>query len=238
MRLPPLQQGKILKRYKRFFTDLQLSNGEVVTAHTPNTGSMRSCLTPGMDALVSEKRTPERKLPYTLEMTSNGESYIGVNTSLTNHLAHEALTGGIIEELKNYSKIQREYKIGKSRIDFYLEGPALPPCLMEVKNVSLRESDTVAYFPDSVSERGQKHLQELLDFLDKGNRAAMLFIIQRQDVTAFSPAYHIDPIYSRLLKVAFDRGVDILPYVCKLGPQEIVVEKKLPLIFNSAFTLQ
>ncbi|OFZ17118.1 MAG: hypothetical protein A2X86_01305 [Bdellovibrionales bacterium GWA2_49_15] len=232
MQFPTLIRGKILKRYKRFFTDLELDGGEVITAHTPNTGSMRTCLAPGMVGLVSERRGPTRKLPYTLEMTFNGESYIGVNTSLTNQIAYEALTEGNIGELKQYQKIQREFKIGNSRIDFYLEQEGAPPCLTEVKNVSLREEDGIAYFPDSVSVRGQKHLHELLAFAEKGNDAAMLFIITREDVKAFSPASHIDPVYSDLLKRVFDRGIAILPYSCKLGPEGIVVEKKLPLLFN------
>jgi len=232
---PPLIEGKIIQRYKRFFTDLELANGEKVTAHTPNTGSMRGCLAAGEAGFIQKYESTTRKLPYGLELTSVGGSLIHVNTSKTNALVEEALQNKVISELSDYDIIQREYKVGQSRLDFYLSQSHddKQKCFVEVKNVTLKESDdNLAYFPDAVSERGQKHLRELMDLHSKGHAAAMIYVIGRQDVEAMSPAFHVDPKYAELMQMAQAQGVLILPYQCSITRREIKIVKKLPVQYK------
>lgn len=223
----PLTEAVLLKRYKRFLADINI-NGELTTAHVPNTGSMQSCWKPQWKCAVSRSNNPDRKIPLTLELTSNGASWIGVNTGNANKLVKLWLTQGQIPELTGYSVIQPEKKIGESRVDFYLEGHATEPaCYVEVKNVTLK-LDEKAQFPDSVSERGQKHLRELMSLKAQGLRAVMLYVVQREDVMSFSPAHSIDPKYGSLLKEAASKGVEILVYQCKMSLTEITLGKALP----------
>lgn len=223
----PLIEAVLLKRYKRFLADIKLENKEI-TAHVPNTGSMQSCWEPNWKCAISVSDNPSRKMPHTLELTHNGESWIGVNTANANKLAKLWLTQGLLPELQGYSTVIPEKKIGESRIDFYLEGHAtLPPCYVEVKNVTLK-LDGRAQFPDSVSERGQKHLRELTTLKEQGFRTAMLYVVQREDVTSFRPASSIDPEYARLLKLAHTRGVEILVYQCKMDVNELGLKQALP----------
>ncbi len=226
-----IREGKILKRYKRFLADIEFPNGEVITAHTANTGSMTGCWSPGWKVIVSKSTNLKRKLPYSLELTHNGESWIGVNTSRPNSLAQEAIENGVITELSGYITLTREVSIGESRIDILLERES-KKCYVEVKNVTLKTSDGLARFPDSVSERGQKHLRELIQLKEQGHRAVILFIIQREDVDKFAPAYEVDPEYALLLKLADECGVEILAYQCKIEPQEIKVHQRLPAVFE------
>ncbi len=231
MQLPPPVKGIIHKRYKRFLCDIELENGEVITAHTANTGSMKSCWEPGWKVSLSKSSNPKRKLAYSLELTHNGLTWIGVNTARPNSLAQEAIEKEIIPELKGYTSLKREVDVGESRIDILLEKNG-DKCFVEVKNVTLKDSDGLARFPDSVSERGQKHLCELINLKEQGIRAVMLFIIQREDVDKFAPAYEIDPEYALLLKEAQEIGVEILPYQCKMNENEIIVNKRIPLVFE------
>lgn len=225
----PLYEGKILKRYKRFLADIELKSGETITAHTPNTGSMKTCWEPGWKVMVSHHDNPKRKLKYGLELTHNGKTWIGVNTNLPNRLAYEAISKGVIKELSDYDKIRPEVKVGKSRIDLFLsKSQSDDKCYVEVKNVTLIGENNAALFPDAISERGQKHLEELIDLKKQGHRAVMLYIVQRQDVDHFRPAWSIDKRYSELVLEAQDKGVEILAYQCQMGPEEIVVTKKLP----------
>ena len=223
----PVLKGKILKRYKRFLADIELENGEMITAHTANTGSMKTCWEPGWDVLVSFHDNPKRKLKYSLEMTHNGNSWIGVNTSLPNKLGKEAIEDGTIKELQGYKTLKPEAKIGKSRIDILLKDGPSDECYVEIKNVTLLGEKKKALFPDSVSERGQKHLRELTELKKQGIRAAMLYIVQREDVNSFSPAKDIDPEYARLLKEAYDEGVEVLAYQCSLNEDEIKIQKPI-----------
>jgi sugar fermentation stimulation protein A len=223
----PLIEAVLLKRYKRFLADVDLG-GEIITAHVPNTGSMTSCWEPGQKCAISKSSNPARKLPYTLEFSSTGEGWIGVNTANANKLAHLWLTQELIPELAGYSNIQPEKKIGNSRIDFYLEGHAShPPCYVEVKNVTLK-LDGVAQFPDAVSERGQKHLIELMELKKQGLRAVMLYVVQREDVDLMRPAHSIDKKYGELLKEAHAIGVEIYAYQCKMDLREIGFGRSLP----------
>ncbi len=225
-----LIEGIILKRYKRFLADIEIE-GKVITAHTANTGSMKTCWEPGWKVAVSFHDNPKRKLKYSLEMTHNGQSWIGVNTSLPNYLSEEAIKDGTILELQGYGEIKREKTIGKSRIDLFLsKHTSLPDCYVEVKNVTMLEPNGMIVFPDGVTERGQKHLIELMQIKKSGLRAAMIFIIQREDAHTFAPAIEIDPTYAKLLKEAQAQGVEILPYQCKINKKEIKVLRKLPFI--------
>lgn len=227
----PLTEAVLLKRYKRFLADIKLGD-ESFTAHVPNTGSMTSCWEPNWKCAISRSDNPARKIAHTLELTYNGETWIGVNTANANKLAHQWLKNDLLTELTGYSVIQPEKKIGESRIDFYLEGhPSLPPCYVEVKNVTLK-LDGVAQFPDTVSERGQKHLRELMQLKKSGHRAAMLYIVQREDVELMKPAHSIDKLYGELLLLAHAVGVEILVYQCKMGTSEIGLKKSLPFLLR------
>jgi len=187
-----LVEGKILKRYKRFLSDIQLENETIITAHTANTGAMTTCWAPGWQVLLSLHDNPKRKYKYSLEMTHNGQTWIGVNTMLPNKLAVEGIENGVIAELQGYDSIQRESKIGDSRLDLLLqkssERKSPEKCYVEVKNVTLLGDNKTALFPDAVSTRGQKHLATLTEIAKGGDRAVMLYIVQREDVNCFSPA--------------------------------------------------
>lgn len=223
----PLTEAILLKRYKRFLADIKLGD-EFITVHVPNTGSMTSCWEPNWKCAVSRSSNPTRKMPYTLELTHNGESWIGVNTANANKLVHLWLKNGLLPECLGYQTITPEKKIGESRIDFYLENhPTLPPLYIEVKNVTLK-LDGVAQFPDAVSERGQKHLRELMKLKKEGSRAAMLYVVQREDVKSMRPAHEIDPAYGRLLEEAHASGVEILVYQCKMDTKELGLGTALP----------
>jgi sugar fermentation stimulation protein A len=225
----PLISGFFIKRYKRFFADILL-DGNIVVAHTANTGSMKQCLGENWPALLSFHDSPTRKLAYSFEMIFNGKSWIGINTSLTNKLAIEAILNGTIKELQGYADLKPEVKTGQSRIDILLSNGVIDPCYVEVKNVTLINDEGHSLFPDSVTERGQKHLRELIDLKKKGIRTVMLFIVQREDCSFFQLENSLDPVYSQLLKQAIHTGVEVLVYQCKLTPQEIFVHKKLEII--------
>ena len=224
-----LIQGKILKRYKRFLSDVELPSGQVITAHTPNTGSMKTCWEPGYTVCLSLSDNPKRKLPYTLELTHNGETWINVNTFRTNHLAVQGIREGVIKELVGYTSLKTEQKVGNSRIDILLEKQGEPPCYVEVKNVTLLGSPKKATFPDSVSIRGLKHLKELEKLTGRGNRSCMLFIVSREDVMSFGPAFSLDPHYAEGFLQAQRAGVEMLIYQCQVSPEQTKVAGPLPL---------
>jgi sugar fermentation stimulation protein A len=226
----PLIKGKFQKRYKRFFADINLLDGSTITAHTANTGSMKTCVGENWDALMSYHDSPTRKLKYSLEMLHNGKTWIGVNTSLTNQLAIEAINNGTIKELSGYKDLKPEAKIGNSRIDILLSNSEAEQCYVEVKNVTLVDEFNHCLFPDAVTERGLKHLEELHELKKQGIRTAMLFIVQRQDCESFLLNNPIDKEYSKKLKEVWDDGVEVLVYQCKLTPEEIVVDKKLSVV--------
>ncbi len=227
----PLKTAILKKRYKRFLADIDLA-GEFLTVHVPNTGSMQSCWEPEWKCAVSVSDNPARKMPHTLELIHNGETWIGVNTGNANKLVKEWLTLGLLPEFPGYTVIQPEKKIGDSRVDFYLEGHATEPaCYIEVKNVTLK-LEGVAQFPDSVSERGQKHLRELMGLKAKGFRSCMLFVVQREDVESFRPAHSLDPVYASLLKKAHEAGVEIFVYQCRMDLEELKLGKCLPFSFT------
>ncbi|MEJ2054260.1 MAG: DNA/RNA nuclease SfsA [Calditrichaceae bacterium] len=223
----PLIEGVLLKRYKRFLADVKLNDGSFVTAHCPNSGSMKTCKESGWKVLLSESDNPKRKLKYTWEMVHNGKCWIGINTQVPNKIAYEAIQNNLIPELAGYGEIKSEVKYGKnSRIDLLLSGDK-GLCYVEVKNVTLVEADGFYRFPDAVTERGRKHLYELLDMIQSGHRAVMLYVIQRSDGTSFKPAGHIDPAYAKSLKEVNRQGVEILVYQANVSPVEIKLNKPI-----------
>lgn len=227
-----LQTGKFIKRYKRFFADLTLDSGELVTAHTANTGSMKTCIGEDWKVAVSFHDDPKRKLKYSLELTHNGKTWIGVNTSLPNKLAYQSILDNKIPELTGYNQVKPEATIGQSRIDLLLKSEDRADCYVEIKNVTMLAGENEAIFPDAVSERGLKHLHELASIHSSGKRAVMLYIIQREDVEIFRPAIEIDPEYSKALKEVYSQGVEILAYRCRVNLDGVEIEKKLPVSFN------
>jgi sugar fermentation stimulation protein A len=209
-----------MKRYKRFLADVRLESGKVVTVHCPNTGSMKSCSEPGRPVALSYHPDPGRKHRYTWEMIRMDAGWVGVNTALPNGLAGLAAKYGLIPEFISYPEVQREVRYGvNSRIDLLLEGPS-GRLWVEIKNVSLLEGDTVC-FPDAVTERGKKHLEELTRVVLKGDRAAMLFVVQRPEGNVFRPADHIDPAYGEALRRAAEAGVEVLVYRAVVSPERI-----------------
>lgn len=232
MKFPdPLIHGRLIKRYKRFLTDVELDDGSVVVAHCANSGSMESVKEPGAEVWLSPARNPDRKLKFTWEMIRIGETLVGINTSLPNYIVSEAIEDGKVSELTGYASLRREVKYGKnSRIDILLEDEAKPNCYVEVKNTTMRR-DLVggpAEFPDAVTSRGAKHLVELSDMVKEGHRAVMFYLVQREDADAFTVADDIDPTYAEELAKAMKAGVEVVCYACSLSPEEISVTRPLP----------
>lgn len=227
----PTLFGTLIKRYKRFLADISLENGDVITAHCPNSGSMKTCAESGWKVMLSDSQNPNRKLQYTWEMVFNGKCWIGINTQLANKLAMEAILLNKIEELSGYPKISSEQKYSNnSRIDLLLESDD-KKCFVEVKNVTLVENN-VYLFPDAVTQRGLKHLNDLLEMKKSGHRAVMLYIIQRSDGKIFKPCNKIDPKYADKLQDVFNQGVEILPYLADVAPHEIIINNKIDFSFT------
>ncbi|WNJ99630.1 DNA/RNA nuclease SfsA [Thalassospiraceae bacterium LMO-JJ14] len=233
MRFPdPLIRGRLIKRYKRFLTDVELEDGSVVVAHCANSGSMLSVNEPGAEVWLSPARNPDRKLKYTWEMIRIGETLVGINTSLPNMIVSEAIEAGKVDELTGYGSLRREVKYGKnSRIDILLEDDAKPKCYVEVKNTTMRRDlqGGPLEFPDAVTSRGAKHLVELSDMVADGHRAVMFYLAQREDGDVFTVAGDIDPTYAQELSKAMKAGVEVVCYGCALSPEEITVVRKIPL---------
>ena len=223
-----LIRGTLIQRYKRFLADVRLTNGEVVTAHCTNTGSMMGCKEPGSAVYLSRSDNQNRKLPYTWELIKVDSTWVGINTMHPNKLVPEAVEAGVIEELGGFETIRREVKVSAhTRLDLCLEGTD-GNCFVEVKNVTLAVNRTAA-FPDAVSERGTKHLRELMRLKRRGHRAAIVFVIQRGDCEYFRPADEIDPEYGRWLRRAIKAGVEALPYRAKVTPNEIILKQRVDL---------
>lgn len=230
-----LVPAKLLRRYKRFLADVELGDGAIITAHIANPGAMTGLTAPDSRVWLSHSSNPKRKLPYAWELVEAdfgaGAELVGVNTALPNALVAEALTAGAIPELAGYATTRREVKFGRnSRVDFLLEDPARPPCYLEVKNVHLMRQSARAEFPDSVTARGAKHLDELAIVAREGARAVMLYVIQIGSAEALSFARDIDPAYG----LAFDRakgaGTEALAYRCRITTKGIDLVVPVPVL--------
>lgn len=223
---PPLYPGILLKRYKRFFADIELATGEIVTAHCPNTGPMTGICTPGSSVQVSYSNHPTRKLPYTWEMIQvcdNEPTWVGVNTGLPNRVTKLVLEKFLLPELGSYSQIRFEVPYGKdkkSRVDFLLTAnDPERPIYVEVKSTTWAQG-RLALFPDTETTRGQKHLRELTALLPQA-RAVMLYFINRGDCTQFASGDHADPVYGQLLQQAIALGLEVLPCRFEITPKGI-----------------
>ena len=229
MRLPPLIAATLVRRYKRFLADVLLDDGSEVTVHCPNSGSMKGCAAPGSRVYISRSPNLKRKYPFTWELVQADGYWAGINTGLPNRLVREAIEDGTVAELQGYATIRPEVPYGEhSRIDLLLENPG-ERCFVEVKNVTLVE-DGRALFPDAVTTRGQKHLQELMRVVSEGDRGVIFFTVQRGDGNSVSPADTIDPEYGRLLRMALENGVEALAYRALVTPEEIRLTERLPVL--------
>ncbi|MBW1790175.1 MAG: DNA/RNA nuclease SfsA [Deltaproteobacteria bacterium] len=223
---PPLLEGTLIRRYKRFLADVKLRNNHVVTAHCPNSGSMLACSEPGRPAYISRQNKPGRKLKYTWEMIHMPTSLVGVNTMVPNRLVKASIQGNAVPELRGYENVRTEVKYGgNSRIDILLESDG-KRCYVEVKNCTLVEKG-IACFPDAVTSRGLKHLVELQAQVRQGDRAVMFYLIQRMDAEEFRPADRIDPAYGKELRRAVDNGVEMLAYDVSIDLKGIKLNRKL-----------
>ncbi|MFQ6372618.1 DNA/RNA nuclease SfsA [Shewanella sp. YIC-542] len=229
---PPLQPAVLLKRYKRFLADVRLAEGREITLHCPNTGAMTNCQFPGETVWYSLSDNPKRKCPGTWELMQNPQGeMIGINTNRANELAEEGIRRGVISELQGYSHLRREVRYGEenSRIDILLSDDNRPDCYVEVKSATLLQGDC-GYFPDAVTQRGQKHLRELMTVVEKGQRGVLMFVAQHTGIKKVAAARHIDPDYADLLTQAITHGVEVLVYATSLSPQNFQVDARLPFV--------
>lgn len=229
-----VKKGQLQKRYKRFFADIVYEN-QIVTAHVPNTGSLKSCLFPNQDCYFTVSDDPARKLKYTLEIVATPTGFVGVNTRTPNEMIGNALKAQWLSHWQGIEEIKPEFKLNaETRLDFRLSqgtGDQTKHHFIEVKNVTLKQGEK-ALFPDAETTRGQKHLSELIALKQQGHGAEIVFFIQRDDVKSFSPAEEIDPTYARLLKQAHDVGVQITPIVCAANPASITLTRNvLPIVW-------
>jgi sugar fermentation stimulation protein A len=229
MRFPtPLIPATLIRRYKRFLADVTLPNGEEITAHVANPGAMTGLASPGSKVWLSKSDNPKRKLPYSWELVEvdfgAGTELVGVNTAHPNTLVGEAIKNNVIPELAGYGSVRREVKYGKnSRIDFLLENESEPPCYLEIKNVHLMRAPGLAEFPDSVTARGAKHLDELAAMVEAGARAMMLYLIQIGSAERFSLARDIDRAYGQAFDYARKVGVEAIAWKCAISPESIEI---------------
>lgn len=224
----PLIEGRLEKRYKRFFADVTLDNGETITAHCANTGAMAGINDPGLRVWLSPSDNPKRKLKYTWEIVEAQDTLIGTLPARANELAEAAVLDGRIGELGGYASLRREVKYGEnSRIDLLLEDETRPPCWVEVKNVHWMRQPGLAEFPDGVTARGTKHLNELAAKARAGQRAVQLFVVQRNDCDRLRPADDLDPVYGQTLREAAAAGVEILAYACTVDTDGIEISRSM-----------
>ena len=224
-----LIKGKLIKRYKRFFTDINIKN-KIITAHCPNTGSMMGLLGKNNDVWISKNNDPKRKLKYTLEIIKVKNNLVGVNTLLANKIVYEGLSNNLINEFKNSTSIKPEVYFNKdTRFDF-LVNKNNQNYFIEVKNVTLFRNINIAEFPDSVTSRGSKHLITLIDAIKKGYKSYVIFLVQIQNIDNFKIAKDIDKDYYKNYLLAKKTGVQFLAYRCKIDPVEITIKKKLKII--------
>jgi sugar fermentation stimulation protein A len=229
-----LIEGQLLKRYKRFFADVTLLSGEVITAHCANPGSMLGLNTPGSRVWLSGSANPSRKLPYSWELVEvdlgRGPALVGINTSSPNAAVAAAIENGLLPALSGYATLRREVRYAdNSRIDILLEDPKRPPCYVEIKNVHLMRHAGLAEFPDSVTARGARHLRALARMAAEGARAVMIYFIQRGDAKRFALADDIDPAYTRAFAEAHAAGVESLAVSSEVTLEGLSLPRAIPL---------
>ncbi|GAB4298917.1 MAG: DNA/RNA nuclease SfsA [Thiohalomonadaceae bacterium] len=220
-----------MRRYKRFLADVRLADGSLITAHTPNTGSMLGCAEPGSRVWLRVVDNPKRKYPHVWELVENSAGImVGINTGVVNRLVTEAIANGVIAELQGYAMLRQEVRYGNegSRIDLLLAGNGRPPCYVEIKNVTAVDAVGTAFFPDAVSARGSKHLRELMQVVAQGGRGVLLFCVQRGDARAVRPADEIDALYGQTLRAAVAAGVETLAYRATVSPHGVSLDVALP----------
>lgn len=234
MRFDNLICGTLVKRYKRFLADVALQNGSIVTAHCPNTGAMTGCAEPGFKVWLSSNNDPRRKLKYTWEIAVDHQhNRIGINTHNANKLVSEALNKRRLLEFTAFANYRREVKFGNenSKVDFLLSNSDGAQMYLEVKSVTLAEN-SLGLFPDTVTERGQKHLRELTSMVMQGNNAGILFCVQHTGIKRVAVAKNIDPVYFDLMRRAIKAGVKVFAYGCDINDKEILVNDPLPFIYD------
>ena len=224
-----LVKGKLIKRYKRFFTDIKLGK-EIVTAHCPNTGSMKGLLDEGNEVYLLPNNNPKRKLKFGLEIIKSRKNLVGVNTHMANKIVNHAIENNLIKELKNNDKIKPEVFFNKeTRFDFLLEKKN-KKSFVEVKNVTLFRDKETAEFPDAITSRGSKHLLTLIDAINKGYKGYLIFLVQIQNMKYFKIAKDIDKEYYENYKKAKRVGVNFLAYRCDISSKKIIIDKKLKIL--------
>ena len=232
---PELQSATLIKRYKRFLADVTLPDGSELTMHCANTGAMTGCAEPGDTVWYSTSDNAKRKYPHSWELTETKTGdWIGINTARANHLAKDAIVGGLIPQLSGYAEIRSEVRYGEenSRIDLLLSDPDRADCYIEVKSVTLLGEDHWGHFPDAVTTRGQKHLRELMAMAAENCRAVLFFVVQHSGIQKVSVADFIDAKYASLLRQAMDSGVEVLAYGCDISPQGIEVAREIPFFID------
>lgn len=232
---PPLEEGRLIRRYKRFLADIETAAGELLTIHCPNTGSMFNCMVEGGPVWFSRSNDPKRKLPGTWEIAQTPQGRLAcVNTARANQLVEEALNAGVITELNGFTALKREVPYGqeKSRIDFRLDYPD-GAAYVEVKSVTLGFDGTpIAAFPDAVTQRGAKHLRELAHLARSGVRAVQLYCVNLSGIDGVRPAEEIDAGYAAALREAKAAGVQVLAYGVQVSAQQIYIDRPLPVLLN------
>jgi sugar fermentation stimulation protein A len=233
---PPLLAATLVRRYKRFLADVTLDDGRCITVHCPNTGAMQGCAAPGSRVWLSHSDNARRKYAHTWELVRTaGGAVVGIHSARANLLVREALEAGRIPELSGYAQLRAEVKFGQeaSRADFVLEpgrGPRRRRCVVEVKSVTAVRQTGIAEFPDAVSRRASRHLRELAVAVAGGNRAVLLYCIQRDDVRAVRAAAEVDPGYAEALARAMAQGVEVIAYAARVQPRAITLQRRLQVL--------
>ncbi len=229
----PLVRATLIRRYKRFLADFTLPDGQTAVGHCVNTGSMKTCIAEGAPCWLTHHDNPKRKLKYSWQAIHMPDGWVGVNTSLANALTVEAINAGVIAELQGYADCRTEKKYGhNSRVDIFLSGPDRPDCYVEVKNVTLLLEAGTAGFPDAVTQRGAKHLQELRDVLSQGDRAVLLYCVQRASANRVAAADRFDPHYAATLRKAALEGLEIYAYQAEMSESAIALKRALPVTLS------
>lgn len=231
-RLPALTRAILIRRYNRFLADVKLETGQIITVHCPNSGSMKGCAVSGSPVWISKSTNAKRKYAYTWELIQLPHTLVGINTLLPNKLVKMAIENNQIKALSGYDTIRSEVKTSShTRLDLVLEKKSGAACYVEIKNCTLVEDGT-AMFPDAVTTRGQKHLDELEFLVSQGHRGVLFFLVQRMDATVFRPAAMIDEIYARKLKKVSEKGVEIMAFDTRLDTRMIQLANAVPVDLN------